>query len=177
MAWNVTVVKLLVIYFYLLYIYLIFFFLTLRFRSLMNISQGTKQLTISLLSFLFFLGCAVSQLLLVGFLYLWWVGATPCCSAQASNCGGFSRCGAPSPGACGPQEPWLTGSVLMTHRLSCSMPCGTLPGQGLNPCPLHWQVDSYPLCHQRSSPLFFNAYTRLQSHQQYIGAPTVAYAS
>ena len=28
--------------------------------------------------------------------------------------------------------------------------CGIFPPQGSNPCPLHWQVDSYPLHHQRS---------------------------
>ena len=38
------------------------------------------------------------------------------------------------------------GSVVATHRLSCSMTCGLFPHLGLNPCPLHWQVDSYLLC-------------------------------
>ena len=31
------------------------------------------------------------------------------------------------------------------------MACGTFPDQASNLCPLHWQVDSYPLCHQGSS--------------------------
>ena len=32
---------------------------------------------------------------------------------------------------------------------------GIFPDQGLNLCPLHWQVDSYPLHHQGSpSPSF-----------------------
>ena len=35
-----------------------------------------------------------------------------------------------------------TGSVVVVHRLSCSMACGIFPDQGLNPCPLHWQADS-----------------------------------
>ena len=30
------------------------------------------------------------------------------------------------------------------------MACGIFRDQGLNPCPLLWQVDSYPLYHQRS---------------------------
>ena len=30
-------------------------------------------------------------------------------------------------------------------RLSCSMACGILPDQGLNPCLPHWQADSLPL--------------------------------
>ena len=36
----------------------------------------------------------------------------------------------------------------MEHGLSCSTACGIFPDQGSNPCPLHWQVDSLPLCHQ-----------------------------
>ena len=36
------------------------------------------------------------------------------------------------------------------HRLSCSVACGIFPDQGLNLCPLHWQVDSQPLHHQGS---------------------------
>ena len=42
------------------------------------------------------------------------------------------------------------GSVVVAHRLSCSMACGIFPDQGSNPCSLHWQVDSQPLCHQGS---------------------------
>ena len=60
-------------------------------------------------------------------------------------------------------EPWLqvgwasvvanpglqsTGSVVMAHRLSCSMACGVFPHQGQNPCLLHWQADSLLLSHQ-----------------------------
>ena len=42
------------------------------------------------------------------------------------------------------------GSVAVVHGSSCSEACGIFLDQGLNPCPLHWQVDSYPLCHQGS---------------------------
>ena len=45
--------------------------------------------------------------------------------------------------------------VVSACRLICPMACGILPGQGLNPCFLHWQVDSYPLCHQ-GNPVFFS---------------------
>ena len=38
----------------------------------------------------------------------------------------------------------------MAHGLSCSVACGIFPDQGLNPCPVHWQVDSQPLHYQRS---------------------------
>ena len=33
-------------------------------------------------------------------------------------------------------------SLVAEHGLSCSTACGIFPDQGLNPCPLHWQVDS-----------------------------------
>ena len=36
------------------------------------------------------------------------------------------------------------------YRRSCSGACGIFPNQGLKPCPMHWQVDSYALCHQGS---------------------------
>ena len=49
-----------------------------------------------------------------------------------------------------------TGSVVVAHGPSCSTVCGIFPDQGLNPCPLHWQVDSQPLRHRGNPcPLFF----------------------
>ena len=36
------------------------------------------------------------------------------------------------------------------QTLSCSAACGIFSDQGSNPCPLHWQADSQPLCHQGS---------------------------
>ena len=42
------------------------------------------------------------------------------------------------------------GSVVVAHGLSCSTACGIFPDQGSNPCPVHWQADSYPLRHQGS---------------------------
>ena len=40
---------------------------------------------------------------------------------------------------------WLksAGSVVVAHGLSCSTACGIFPDQGSNPCPLHWQADSF----------------------------------
>ena len=50
----------------------------------------------------------------------------------------------------------LAGSAVVTRRLSCPKACGIFTDQGLNPCPLHWQADSYPLGHQgRPSSLTF----------------------
>ena len=42
------------------------------------------------------------------------------------------------------------GSVVVAHGPSCSAACGIFPDQGSNPCPLHSQADSQPLCHQGS---------------------------
>ena len=44
--------------------------------------------------FIYFFGCVGSSLLHTGFLYLQRAGATLCCGARASHCGGFSCCGA-----------------------------------------------------------------------------------
>ena len=44
-----------------------------------------------------------------------------------------------------------TGSVVVAPGFSCSAACGIFPDQGSNPCPLHWQVDSY-LLRQQGSP-------------------------
>ena len=46
-------------------------------------------------------------------------------------------------------------SVVVAHGLSCSAACGIFPGQGSNPCSLHWQADSQPLRHQGSPAHLF----------------------
>ena len=71
--------------------------------------------------YLFIYGCTGSLLLPIGF----------------SRCCGLSCCRAQALGA------WT--SVVATHRLSYSKASGSFLDQGLNLCPLHWQVDSYPL--------------------------------
>ena len=45
---------------------------------------------------------------------------------------------------------WSTGSIVVAHERSGYGAYGILPHQGLNPCPLHWQADSYSLLHQGS---------------------------
>ena len=70
-------------------------------------------------------------------------GLLSSCGAWASYCGGFSCCRA-----------WA--SVVVVYRLSCSTARGVFLDQGLNPCPLHWQADSHPLCHRcatREAPM------------------------
>ena len=56
-------------------------------------------------------------------------------------CVGFNSCGMLA------QQLLLSGqgagSVVVAHGLSCSVACGIFPDQGLNPCPLHWQADSF----------------------------------
>ena len=67
----------------------------------------------------------------------------------------FSSCGKQRPlfiAVCRPLT--IAASLVAEHRLqtlrlsnvahgpSCSEACGIFPDQGLNPCPLHWQVDS-----------------------------------
>ena len=47
------------------------------------------------------------------------------------------------------------GSVVVAHGPSCSAACGIFRDQGSNLCPLHWQADSQPLCHQGSPGRFF----------------------
>ena len=42
------------------------------------------------------------------------------------------------------------GSAAMAHGPSRSAACGIFPDRGTNPCPLHRQADSQPLCHQGS---------------------------
>ena len=46
------------------------------------------------------------------------------------------------------------GSVIVAHGPSWSTACGIFPDQGSNPCPLHWQADSQPLCHQGSPVVY-----------------------
>ena len=56
----------------------------------------------------------------------------------------------------------FAGSVVVAHGPSCSMACGIFPGQGSNPCPLHWQADSQPLRHQGSPKHNFYMYEETQ---------------
>ena len=54
------------------------------------------------------------------------------------------------------QAPGAGASVVVAHRLSscrslglsCYIAWGIFPDQGSNPCSLHWQANSLPLCHQ-----------------------------
>ena len=83
---------------------------------------------------------------------------------QASPCGGFFCCRAWALG-CGASVvavPGLssTGSIVVAHRLSCSIECGIFLDQGSNLCLLHWQADSLPLSH-KGSPYFIQFYIKI----------------
>ena len=58
-----------------------------------------------------------------------------------------------------PQSEWA--SVVVVRGLSCSVAYEIFPDQALNPYPLHWQADSYPLYHQESPPYGFDVATTL----------------
>ena len=104
--------------------------------------------------FIYFWGRVGSSLLCTGFIQLRRAGDTLRCCARASHCGGFSCCEARALGmwasvvvahrlsSCGLCRLQSAGSVVVAHGLSCSAARGIFPDQGLNPCPLHWQVGS-----------------------------------
>ena len=99
--------------------------------SLPSFNKSTFPLFFKLIIF----GCGGSLLLNIGFLWLEQSGAAPPCAALASRFGGVSRCRAQAHGL------KRAGSVVVAHRLTCPTACGIFPEQGLNPYPLHWQVD------------------------------------
>ena len=95
------------------------------------------------------------------FIYLWlcWVFVSVRGLSLVAASGGHSssRCAGlllsrplPLPGT-GSRR---AGSVVVAHGPSCSAACGIFPDQGSNPCSLHWQADSQPLCHQGSPTIY-----------------------
>ena len=102
----------------------------------------------------FIFGCVGSSLLRTGFLQLRRVGGlllVEVCRLLIAVASLVAEHGLQARGL---QQSWhvssvvvahglqSAGSVVVAHRLSCSMACGIFPDQGLNPCPLHWQADS-----------------------------------
>ena len=66
----------------------------------------------------------------------------------ASRVAGLGSCGLSS---CSSRALEHRLNSCVAHRLSCSKLCGILLNRGLNPCFLHWQVDSSTLKDHRSS--------------------------
>ena len=100
-----------------------------------NLQSNTFQTWLRCPSFSVFSGCAGSWLLHSAFSSYGEQGLLSSCSAWTSYCGVFSYYGAK-----------ILDSV--PRGLSCPRARGTFPDQVLNPCPLHWQVDSQPLDHK-----------------------------
>ena len=86
--------------------------------------------------------------------------------------------------ACGPQQLrhagsvvvarglQSTGSAVVVHGLSCSAACRILPDQDSKLCPLHWQVDSQPLCHQgRPTSYLYNVHWSESGEQRKFRCP------
>lgn len=99
--------------------------------------------------------CAGSSLQCEGFLWLRQWGATPRCGTW-THCGGFSCYRAQVLGSWASESQhmgsvvtslrlWSAGSVIVARGLTCPTACGIFPNQGLDLCPLQWQVYSYPL--------------------------------
>ena len=103
-----------------IYKYILFFFLELKNFYLFLAALGLRRCST------FFSSCGV------------W-GLLSSCGEWASHCGGFSCRGAPALG--------LPALVVVVPGFTCPAACGIFPDQGSNPCPLHWQVDSWPLDH------------------------------
>ena len=68
------------------------------------------------------------------------VGVTLCCPVRAS----FGRA-----------QVLGAQAEMVAHRLNCASACGVFLDWGSNPCRLHWQADSYPLCYQGSPLIAF----------------------
>ena len=49
----------------------------------------------------------------------------------------------------------VQASVAVEHGLRFPGACGIFPNQGWNPCPPHWQGDSYPPYQQGSTSVIF----------------------
>ena len=91
------------------------------------------------------------------FIYLWpcWVfvsvrGLSPVAASgghSSSRCAGLSLSRPLLLRSTGSRR---AGSVVVAHGVSCSTACGIFLDQGSNPCALHWQADSQPLCHTGS---------------------------
>ena len=122
------------------------------------------------------------MLLVTGFLWLRRAGATLRCGARASQCSGFSCCGARALGARGLQQLHQASSVAVArglsshgtraleHRLSsCGarawLLCGIFPDQGLNcvPCIDRW-ILNHCATREVPSPHFFSPSILLPSH-------------
>ena len=107
----------------------------------------------------FIFGGTVSSLLWARALSVQWLGASlqsavrtrlcvEACLRRARALGrmGFGNCHRGSVAAV--LRLWSAGSVAVMPGLSCLVASEICPERGCNPHSLHWQMDSYPPCHQ-----------------------------
>ena len=91
--------------------------------------------------------CGGAWALYMGCAAVSWRGRS-CSGARALGAGGELGSVAVAPGF------WSPGSVVVAHRLSCSLVCAIFLDQALNPPLLRWQAGSFPLSHQGRPPPF-----------------------
>ena len=121
-------------------------------------SSYLTSLSLRFLIFIFYLFIYLFfKIYLFIYIYLWlcWVFVSMRGLSPVAVSGGHSssRCAGLSPSRPLPLRSAgsrCAGSVVVAHGLSGSAACGIFPGEGSNPCPLHWQADSQPLRHQGS---------------------------
>jgi len=109
----------------------------LRFKSSVYENASVAFLSFFLTTWFIWCGSAGSRLLCTGFVWLWWVGAPPPHSAQASCCSGFSCC--------------RVRALECQLQFNCPEAREIFLDQGSNLCPLNWQADSYPTGPRRKS--------------------------
>ena len=124
-----------------------------------KVAVGFFGFFVSVFKINFIFGCAGSLLLFTSFL---WLHRATSFSEQAFALVSVSRLLVAvvslvmehGPGGSGvaASRLWSTSSTRVAHGLSFSKACGIFPDRGSNPCLLHWQAGSLPLCH-RGSPL------------------------
>ena len=61
-----------------------------------------------------------------------------------------------------------TDLIVVVHGLNSSTARRIFPDEGLNPCPLHWQADSYPLSYQGSPKCKMYFLTEFNSYIYYF---------
>ena len=67
------------------------------------------------------------------------LGPGSCCTREVGS--GVQRLVLGSVPHCAADGPGTQASAVALHGLSCSAACGIFPDQGLNLCPLYWQVE------------------------------------
>ena len=133
------------------------------------------QLTATTFFFFFLKEFLLFLLFIYLFIYFWlcsvFVSVQGLSLVAASRGHSSSRCAGLSLSR--PLLLWSTssrhaGAVVVAQGPSCSAACGIFPDQGPNPCPLHWQTESQPLCHQGSPCNYILKRENLLVQEQYF---------